>query len=484
LKVVRQDLASDPAFRTRFRREAAAAAAVEHPHVLPVHGFESSAGVLAVVMRLIDGPDLRGLLDRVGPLEPERAVRLARQLCSALGAIHARGLVHRDVKPRNVLIAETGPDEHAYVADFGIARAVGDADHGAGDRLIGTVGYAAPEQIRGDSVDQRADIYGLGCVLFEMLTGKPPYGGDRAQRIAGHLSSPVPGLPGADPRLETAVRRALAKSPADRFESADAMAAALDLPFGRTGDPLPRPANRTIGRDETITEVASIARRADVRVLTLIGPGGVGKTRVALEVARVMQGELRDGTRFAGLEALRRAEQAADAIAATLGVVAVGTESADDALFRHLEHRQMLLVLDNLEHLPDATPLIGRLADGCAGVTILATSRAPLGLRAERRFAVAPLPDGPAVELFAERAEAVDQSLYPDRDAVEAICRRVDGLPLAIELAAARCMVFSAREIAARLGDSLGALGPAPATRRRASGRSGPPCNGAASCWT
>jgi predicted ATPase/DNA-binding SARP family transcriptional activator len=235
---------------------------------------------------------------------------------------------------------------------------------------------------------------------------------------------------------------------------------------------LPVPPNRTVGREQEIVAVRERLRAGVGRLLTLTGPGGVGKTRLAVEAARAAEADFADGADFVSLAALRRSEDVPAAIIKALGIVVLAGESAEQAGERFLAAKHLLLVVDNLEQLPAAAPFIGRLLEACRSLTILATSREPLTLQAEERYPVPPLalPEpGPgahagadAVALFCERARAHDPGFdlgAGNADAVAEICRRVDGLPLAIELAAARCGLLSATEIADRLEAALGAPG-------------------------
>ena len=197
LKVIARELADREGFRERFLRESRLAARLEHPAVVPIYDSREVDGELIVAMRLVHGGDLRQLIDRDGPLAPERAVALLRQVAEALDAAHAAGIVHRDVKPHNVLV----DGDRAYLSDFGLAKALGASGVASGASVVGTAEYMSPEQWRGGDVGPAADIYSLGCVLYEALTGIPPFarkeadtepeipagprGGDRARRRQG-----------------------------------------------------------------------------------------------------------------------------------------------------------------------------------------------------------------------------------------------------------------------------------------------------------
>ena len=225
---------------------------------------------------------------------------------------------------------------------------------------------------------------------------------------------------------------------------------------------LPVPPNRTIAREHELAALGKRLRTHAVRLVTLTGPGGVGKTRLALEAARAVEADFPDGAHFVSLAALQRPAEVAAAIVKTLSVIVLAEESPEQAVERFLAAKHLLLVADNFEHVLDAAPFIGGLLGACPALMVLVTSREPLALQAEERYPVDGLAGADAVTLFCERARAHGSGFVlgdDDMAAVGAICRRVDGLPLAIELAAARCAVLSPSEIAERLEAALTAPG-------------------------
>jgi serine/threonine protein kinase len=224
LKVIAPDLGADPSFRARFERQSRLLAALEHPNVIPVYEAGEADGRLFIAMRWVEGTDLRALLTG-GRLASSRATAIVAQVAGALDAAHARALVHRDVKPANILIEERGGREHAYLSDFGVARSSDSEQLTRTGHWVGTVDYAAPEQIQGDTADPRSDVYSLGCVLFHALTGSIPYPRESdPAKLWAHINDPPPdarGLaPGLSPEFDVVIARALAKRPGERYQSA------------------------------------------------------------------------------------------------------------------------------------------------------------------------------------------------------------------------------------------------------------------------
>jgi serine/threonine-protein kinase len=259
LKILAPRYAQDDAFQRRFIRESRAAAAVDHPHIIPIFAAGEAGGVLFIAMRYVPGGDVRTLMAEEGLLAPARADRILTQVASALDAAHQHGLVHRDIKPSNMLLDLTaGRDElHVYLADFGLSKRVlsvtGITDAG---QFLGTPSYMAPEQIQGGTVDGRADQYALACTVFEMLAGAPPFDRDDDMAVVwAHLSDPPPSVSARRPGLPTAVdavlARALAKAPEDRFPSCLAFAGALRDALG-LGRALARPVSPPTRQDPVV----------------------------------------------------------------------------------------------------------------------------------------------------------------------------------------------------------------------------------------
>lgn len=230
LKLLPESASHDPVFRKRLQREAHSAGRLQEPHVVPIHDYGEVDGLLYVDMRMIDGTDLRKMLKRFGPMTSARAVAIIRQVASALDAAHESGIMHRDVKPENIILTR---DDFAYLVDFGIANAATDEKLTELGTAVGTYAYMAPERFTNDEVTYRADVYALACVLHECLTGSQPYPGDSVSVvITAHLMQPVPKpsqeRPGVPATFDQVIARGMAKKPEDRFASAGDLAAAAN----------------------------------------------------------------------------------------------------------------------------------------------------------------------------------------------------------------------------------------------------------------
>lgn len=247
LKILADDLSTDDTFRTRFQRESQAAAILQEPHVIPIHDWGEIDGSLYIDMRLVQGQTLLELLSG-GPLEPDRAVNIIGQVGAALDAAHAEGLIHRDVKPQNIIVTAA---DFVYLVDFGIAEARGESRLTTVGTQIGTLNYMAPERFRDTVTTPAVDVYALACVLYEALTGDPPFEGDNLEHlVAAHVALPPP-RPSAinsrvPPALDAVIARGMAKDPDDRYGSAGALGRAAKRALGgEITSPLAPPANET-----------------------------------------------------------------------------------------------------------------------------------------------------------------------------------------------------------------------------------------------
>ena len=263
LKILIPRLADDDAFRDRLLRESRLAASLDHPNVVPVYDAGEADARFFLAMRFVEGTDLRAVLRGEGALSPERAIDIAAQVAGALDAAHERGLVHRDVKPSNVLLDERG---HCYLADFGLTQSVSSQGQAPDESLLGTLDYIAPEQIRGSDVDSRADVYSLGCLLFECLTGEVPFG--RRSEVAtlyAHLEDEPPRPSERRPELpvdlDDVLGRAMAKDPDERQPSCTALVEEARVALGLVGTG-PRRLRLAVAASTFVLLVAAVALAA------------------------------------------------------------------------------------------------------------------------------------------------------------------------------------------------------------------------------
>ena len=478
LKFLPSTVAADDGARRRLLVEARAAARLDHPAIGVVYGIEGLDAEPFIVMALYEGQDLRERL-RSGPLAIHDAIDYGLQIARGLERAHQHGVIHRDIKPANLLLTHDGL---VKILDFGLAR------RGALDGLtvpgqvVGTPAYLAPEQARGQAIDHRADLWALGTVLYEMLTGVPAFATDDglAATLLRILRDEPESLerlrPEAPSRLVANVRRALMKDPADRYDSAselirdlEAVAAVVTAgagggvaaatpeaapaatlaapplrpamtPTGADGAPaaaagppptpsaslarLPTPSAPLVGRQDELALAELHLADRHCRILTLFGIGGTGKTRLAIEIARqqALQGRYPDGVRFVALEALDDPASLPTALAAALGLTLHGDDDVMTQLFRAVGERSMLLVLDNFEHLMDGAGVASELARACPNATLLVTSRERLNLEEEWVLPLGGLAVPPA-DPAAEPGQALD---YPAVSLFVQRARRAD----------------------------------------------------------
>ncbi|HEU5061616.1 MAG TPA: serine/threonine-protein kinase [Solirubrobacterales bacterium] len=262
LKLIAPEAASDDVFARRFAEESRIAASIEHPNVVPIYAAGEEDGVPWIAMRYVAGSDLDRRIAREGRLEPAEAVALIAQVGNGLDAIHAAGLVHRDVKPANVLLSGEPGAEHAYITDFGVARNVAtQSGLTQTGRFVGTLDYVAPEQISGEPIDARVDVYALGCLLFKLLTGEVPFPREgEAARLYAHLNDPPPApslyATAVPMALDDVVARAMSKSPDDRYPSAGDLGRAAQAALSGTTVSIPE---RTVATGAAATRERSVA---------------------------------------------------------------------------------------------------------------------------------------------------------------------------------------------------------------------------------
>jgi hypothetical protein len=294
LKLIAPEAAADEVFARRFAEESKIAASIEHPNVVPIYAAGEEGGIPFIAMRYVSGSDLGRRLAREGRLDPPAAAALIAQVGNGLDAIHAAGLVHRDVKPANVLLSGAGGEDHAYITDFGVARNVAtESGLTQTGRFVGTLDYVAPEQISGGAVDARADVYALGCLLFKLLTGEVPFPRDaEVARLYAHLNDPPPApslhATAVPMALDDVVIRAMSKQPDDRYPSAGDLGRAATAALSGSRPELPE---RTVATGAAATRTAqtvapdSGASDAGTAETRRIGADGDGRRRLRLRLA-------------------------------------------------------------------------------------------------------------------------------------------------------------------------------------------------------
>jgi hypothetical protein len=369
--------------------------------------------------------------------------------------------------------------------DFGLAKLAGSSFLTKEKATMGTVAYMSPEQARGRKVDQRTDLWSFGVVLYEMLTGQLPFQSDHEQvliyAIINETPEPLSELqPDTPPALAAIVNMTLTKNPDKRYQRVEEMlfdlrtllpSTHIITPPAKTASTcsnLPAQSTPLIGREAEVEAATKLLLRPEVRLVTLTGPGGTGKTRLGLQVATNALAAFDDGVFFVSLVPISEPALVLLTIAETLGVFLSPLRSLSESIIAHLAEKKLLLLLDNFEQVMAAAPSLAELLTACPQLKILATSRVVLHLTGEHEFAVQPLatpnPEQTlslealthfaAIELFQQRAQSVQPGFtitHENAKAVAEICYRLDGLPLAIELAAARLKIFSPQAILARL---------------------------------
>jgi len=495
IKILSDEFSADTDRLGRFEREARSASALNHPNIVTIYELGQDGSTHYIAMELVEGKTLRELL-AAGLLPIRKVIELAAQIAEGLAKAHAAGIAHRDLKPENLIVSHDG---FVKILDFGLAKfaPTGEelnalsATRTQSGLIMGTLPYMSPEQASGSPLDIRSDQFSFGAVLYEMVTGKRPFRKSTAAAtlvaILQEQADPIAAQnPDAPAPLCWAIERCLAKEPEKRYASTKDLARELATIRDRFSEKParqlePRPTNipvqRTgfVGRAKEVTAARELLLRQDVRLLTVTGPGGIGKTRLAVEVANAVIEHFSGGIYFVPLSSLCDPGLVASVIAQTLGIREAGGQSPLEVLKKKLQDSlgaPMLFLLDNFEHLVQAAPTVAELLAMSPNLKILVTSRAALHVYGEHEFPVPPLalPDSrsmpsvevlshyPAVALFVQRAVAAKPDFELNREnalAVAEVCARLDGLPLAIELAAARVKVLSPSAMRTRLASRL-----------------------------
>ncbi|MBA4184055.1 MAG: protein kinase [Acidobacteria bacterium] len=519
LKILPPEFAEDADRMSRFVREAKAASALNHPNIITIHEIGEAGGTHFIATEFIDGKTLSDYA-KSNSLNYKSTLEIAIQVASALDEAHQAGIVHRDIKPDNVMVRK---NSLVKILDFGIAKlsAPTSTDEEAATAIkggtspgmiIGTANYMSPEQAKGREVDARTDIFSFGAVLYEMLTEQQPFTGETINHtIVAILEKEPPPVSqfvkDCPAELEMIIQKTLAKNADNRYQSAKELFNDLKSLHKRLEfeDELERnqspnknsdaetqifkaesseetpsfpPSNLAqnlspiIGRKKELAEVKKLLKRENVRLVTMTGIGGAGKTRLAQAVAQSLLNDFKDGVFFVELDAITNAELVASTVAQRLGLKEAGEKPILEILKDYLRDKQILLVIDNFEQVIAAAPNIAELLSVAAKLKILITSRTVLHLSSEREFVVPPLSfpadvsqvsldelsNYEAIKLFVERARNAKSNFVLQEEnarSVTEICVRLDGLPLAIELAAARVKILSPQMILTKLENSL-----------------------------
>jgi predicted ATPase/serine/threonine protein kinase len=498
IKVLSLALCSHPEALSRFEREARSASSLNHPNIVTIYELGQFNDTRYIAMELVKGETVRAMLAS-GPIPFRKSVAIAAQIADGLAKAHEIGVIHRDLKPENLMVSADGT---AKVLDFGLAKllkaeaaASSDSTTAISEQgtVMGTVGYMSPEQAMGSEIDFHSDQFSFGSVLYEMVTGSPAFRRKtHAETMAAILRDDIERLGARMPQAPAPfiwiVERCLAKDPKQRYGSTRDLARDLAAVRDRLAEApareleprpnnLPVPRTAFIGREAEAVALGQLLSREDVRLVTLTGPGGIGKTRLALHVAGELAGQFPGGVCFVPLSAVGEPGLVASAIAQAAGVGETGNQSLQESLKEYVGvlSQPMLLLLDNFEHLVAAAPFVAQLLTAGVKLKAVVTSQAPLHVYGEHEFPVPPLgladPKSilpmeilsrlPAIALFVARAQAVKHDFALTKEnapAVAAICARLDGLPLAIELAAARIKLLSPAAMLARLESSLSLL--------------------------
>jgi predicted ATPase len=497
VKVLPTRLSDAPELRKRLDNEARAISKLSHPNICTLYDIGHQEGTDFLVLEYVDGKTLREVL-LSGTLPMQKIIPIAVQIAEGLAKAHEAGIVHRDLKPENLMVSP----EAVKILDFGLAKldlegaSLAETMASTNDCtkpgvILGTFKYMSPEQASGATVDFRSDQFSLGIVLYEMVTGRHPFQkATLPQTLLAIVREEPPAIASLNPEVPPpfcwVVERCMAKEPEKRYFSTRDLLRDLvairdrltDLQADRTQvrpSNLPAPSAALIGRETEVAAVKDLLLRGDVRLVTVTGPGGIGKSHLATEVARQLTDCFASGVYFVPLASVADPCVIPSIIAQTLGLRESGAQSHLKSLQDYLQKCgavPLLLLIDNFEHLLSAAPLLAELLALAPGLKFLVTSRAALRIHNENEFPLPPLalPDSkalpalpalaqyPAISLFVQRAAAVKPGFAltaENASAVTEICTRLDGLPLAIELAAARIKLLSPVAMRSRLASRL-----------------------------
>jgi serine/threonine protein kinase/tetratricopeptide (TPR) repeat protein len=495
----------DPEIVRRFELEGDALRRLNHPNIVKMLATEDSDNSHFLVMEYVEGGSLRDTLDEEKQLSIQRILYIALDLADALTRAHRMKILHRDIKPANVLIAKDGTPR---LTDFGMAR-VQDVHVTQTGMIVGTLSYLPPEALHGTTVDERSDIWAFGVMLYEMLTGTRPFPETNpGALITSIMTKQVPDLEAIRPDAPTAlvdlVYRMMKKDVNARIPSVRLIGAELESLIrgdtsslqsvapdtdGRFITPtpktvssqvrqsqvmpvhnLPQPPTAFVGRESELSELATLIDDSAIHLITLLGPGGIGKTRIAMQAANQHLKAFTDGVYYVPLAPLKGDEHLVTTIADNINFTFGGLDDPKNELLNYLAEKRMLLLLDNFEHLIQGANLLSDILLSAPDLTILVTSRERLRLRGEHIFEVEGmilprsnataelLQTYPATELFLQSAHRVMPNFGIDDDNsadVARVIRLVQGFPLGIELAAAWLEMLPIEEIVQEIENSF-----------------------------
>jgi len=507
IKQLKNDvILQDPDIVRRFELEGDALRRLNHPNIVKMLATEDNNNAHFIVMEYVEGGSLLDVLNEEKQLSIQRILYIALDLADALTRAHRLKILHRDIKPANVLIAKDGTPR---LTDFGMAR-VQDVHVTQTGMIVGTLAYLSPEALHGENIDERSDIWAFGILLYEMLAGERPFPETNpGALITSIMTKPVPDLEAIRPDAPTAlvdlVYRMMKKDVHARIPSVRLIGVELESLIrgdtssiqtvappdtdGRFVTPtpttvssqvrqsqitpthnLPQSPTAFVGREAELTELATLIDDDAIHLITLIGPGGIGKTRIALETAHRHLNQFSDGIYYVPLAPLNNPEHLVSTLADNINFTFSGSEDPQKELLNYLAEKNMLLILDNFEHLIQEANLLSDILKSAPNLTIIATSRERLRLRGEHIFEVEgmilprlnttaeELKTYPATELFLQSAHRVMPNFEIDDESAEDVARvirLVQGFPLGIELAAAWLEMLPIDEIVQEIEKSF-----------------------------